>query len=165
MSSKTPTIIRDKKGRIVKPIPQDTNKNGTAGRPCEFCERAEELMKTTEQYLKDCREAKPAKTPFMEELADILDCDADRVSLWARKEKTEGVLEHPEFYGLWLKVKNLKKLRLLQRILGRYNPTGGIFQLKTEFGMVETEKHILGGDMTDPLKIIITEERAIPTDE
>jgi hypothetical protein len=48
-------IIRNEKGQIVKGIAQDTDKNGTAGRPCLFCQNKEELMGKAEAYLERCR--------------------------------------------------------------------------------------------------------------
>lgn len=45
-------IIRDEKGRIVKPIPQDTNKNGTAGRPTVIDEMV--ILKLEEAFSWGC---------------------------------------------------------------------------------------------------------------
>ncbi len=38
------SIIRNQKGQIVVPVPQDTNKNGTAGRPTEYDPKYSDLL-------------------------------------------------------------------------------------------------------------------------
>lgn len=158
-----PQIVRDEKGRIVKPIPQDTNKNGTAGRPCECCKNMEVVLQVTQDYLSEARNARKSNKPFIpyqQDLADRLDIDADTVWAWATKKTNTGDLEHPEFAGLVKSLNNIKELLLLQRTTGRYNPTGAIFQLKTKHGYIETEKRILnGGEDNEPLEIRIVEAK------
>ncbi len=135
----------------------------TAGRPCEYCIRAKEINAIAIKYLTQARDAKKSGKPFipyLQELADLLECDSDRISLWANKTKDDGKLEHPEFYGIVKSLNNLKELLLLKRTTGRFNPTGAIFQLKTKHGYIETEKQILAGDKTaEPIQITIVEEK------
>ena len=45
-------IVRDEKGRIVKPVPQDTNKNGKAGRKTVVDDEA--LLKLEQAFLMGC---------------------------------------------------------------------------------------------------------------
>jgi hypothetical protein len=145
-------IIRDKKGRIVKGIAQDTNKNGTAGRPCEYCKDKDKIQKLTDDYLIECRTAKPAIIPYFEELVDRLDRMPEIVSEWRDAKNKDGSLEHPEFSKSIGKLKNLQKLKLFHRTIGRFNPTGAIFQLKVNHGLVEVSKNIQAGDSDNPVK-------------
>lgn len=160
----------DESGRIIKGIAQDTNKNGTAGRPCEYCKDKEEIQKITEAYFKRCYESKPQQIPFIEELALLLDHDDETITLWAKKKRKdiendneENSLEHPEFSALYRKLKTLQKLFLSKRILGRYNPSGAISLLKWHHGLIETEKQILAGEKNEPLEIVIVEDKTINT--
>lgn len=154
-----PQIIRNEKGQIVKPIPQDTNKNGTAGRPCEFCQRKDEILKITQDYINTGKGDKP-KMVYINELALFIGCDRDKVADWKNKKMRGGNYEHPEFHRLVKELESIQELRLQQRIMGRYNPTGAIFLLKTKHGYIETEKKVHAGDPDEPLEIIITEEKS-----
>ena len=118
-----------------------------------------------DDYIKKHRNfGEKATIPFIEELAMILDRDDETIQLWAEKEK-DGVLEHPELHESIKQLMNIQKLRLKQRTLGRYNPTGAIFQLKANHGMIETEKKIVSGDGNTPLLIELVPERPKPEDE
>jgi hypothetical protein len=159
-----PQIIRDKLGRIVRPIPQDTNKNGTAGRPCGFCKNKDEVMRIAKEYFDTCRNGKTVKIPFLEELALDLDITEETLTLWAKKKSridpNGDSLEHPEFYEIWSKINLLQKLMLSKRILGRFNPQGAISLLKWHHDMIETEKRMLVGDKnSEPLEVRIIEEK------
>lgn len=139
------------------------------GRPCEYCAKAVEIEVKTNKYLNDCRGkngTKPA-IPFLEELADILDVDTETLSNWANKKKEDDSLEHPQFFDTWKKIKNYQKLLLLKRTLGRFNPSGAIFQLKANHGMIETEKTILAGSTNKDEKLVIefVPEKPLPDDE
>ena len=155
----TPQIERDDKGQITKGIAQDTNKNGTAGRPCEYCQDKDAILQKTTSYFELCWQK--MKMPFVEELSLELDKDDDTIVEWAKKKNDDDCFEHPEFSAIIKKLKTLQKLRLMQRILGRYNATGGIYLLKVNYGMIEAEKRILAGESREPLEIIITEEKPL----
>lgn len=141
------------------------------GRPCKFCENKEVILKTTNDYFTKCYTSKPQQIPFLEELALILDVDEDTIKLWAdkmmRTDGQEDRREHPEFFGLWCKLKTTQKLFLSKRILGRYNPTGAISLLKWHHGMMETEKRILAGskEQGEEITIRVVEEKPIVTNE
>lgn len=147
-------LQRDEKGKITKGIAQDTNRNGTAGRPCKYCKRKEELQLKADQYLNLCLEVRNTKPiiPFIEELAIMLDTYDENIVNWSNKKDERDELEHPEFFTTIRKLKNLQKLLLLKRTLGRYNPTGAIHQLKVNYGMIETGKHILTGSMDESVQ-------------
>ena len=147
-------IIRDSKGRIVKGIAQETNKNNTAGRPCEYCKDAERLLKISTDYFVKCKE--PKMIPFIEEWALELDINDSTLVAWADKINAKGELEHPEFNTIYTKLKNLQKLRLKQKALGRFNPHGALTLLRFDHGAMETEKRIIAGDPNAPQKFDIT---------
>lgn len=137
------------------------NVNSAPGRPCEYCTNKDKYQALAEDYLKKSRQKTGEKVaiPFIEELADILDVEDDTLKHWAdRKIPGTDILEHPEFTKVYKRILGVQKLRLLQRTLGRYNPTGAIFQLKANHGLIETEKKVLAGDGNSPLEIVIIEE-------
>ena len=86
----------------------------------------------------------------------------EHMNEWANKKDDEGNLEHPDFAELIKEVKSVQETRLQQRLMGRFNPTGAIFLLKTKHKYIETEKQIHAGDANEPLEIRIVEERSIP---
>lgn len=144
------------------------NKHKNAGRPCQYCENKEKYQSLTEEYLKKSRQKTGEKVaiPFIEELADVLDKDDETITIWANKRikdkegKDTEEFEHPEFAQVIKRILSLQKLRLLQRTLGRFNPTGAIFQLKVNHGLIETEKRVLAGAVNEPLLVeIINEDR------
>lgn len=142
----------------VTTILADEKKPSNAGRPCEFCANKEELLEKTRKYIESGKGERP-KVLFLNELALILDHHRETIMEWANKKTQNDILEHPEFSDMVKSIEEMQELRLQQRILGRYNPTGAIFLLKTKHGYIETEKKILGGDTKDPLEIIITEAK------
>jgi len=142
----------------------DTQKRA-GGRPCEYCKDKDVKQKIAEEYLRQCYHGKPQQIPFIEELAILLDCDDETITLWAKKKikdtenkDIEDSLEHPEFSAIVTKLKMIQKLLLMKRILGRYNPTGAISLLRWHHGMIETQKQILAGEKAEPLEIRIVED-------
>lgn len=125
------------------------------GRPTKY---SEEMLIKANTYLSDCRAGKVI-FPFIEELALILDVDEDTVANWCKAKNEYGEPRFPEFFGAIKKLKTLQKLRLMQRILGRYNPSGGIFLLKALHGMVEEERRIIANKVNEPLVIEIVGEK------
>lgn len=157
---------RNEKGQFV---PGNTASVGseTNGRPCELCSNHETIMKKANAYLERCNKGVGGKAtmPFIEELA--IECGVLDTTIvnWAQKKNEKDEPEHPDFLSAYLYVKMYQKLRLQQRALGRYNPTGALSLLKFNHGMIETEKKILAGDKNEPLQIEIIEEKPIPTNE
>ena len=139
-------IIRDEKGRIIRPIPQKTNKNGIVGRPCKCCESKDEVLRITNEYIKECADDK-SKVPFMEELALKLGTNRESVWEWVKKEE-----DHPEFADAYKVLQTLQSLKLQIRVLGRYNPNGAIYLLKVIHKMIEVSKHIQSGEDDGPIK-------------
>lgn len=156
---------QDKKtGKIVSGGPQDTNKNGTGGRPCGYCSDPK-VQEITNKYIEECSNQAKPKIPYIQELAIRLDTWADILEDWEDKKLDSGELEHPDFYRSCKKIRNMQQFKLLERTLGRFNPTGAIFQLKVNHKYIETEKKLLVGDPDNPLHnkydITITEARGL----
>lgn len=130
------------------------------GRPCLFCQNSEEYLTKSQMYLDRCQKGKDGKQtiPFIEELAFELNTIDENIVNWANKAQDNGELEHPEFFTIYTTVKMLQKLRLKQRSLGRYNPTGALTLLRFDHGAMETSKQIHAGDANEPLQITIIEE-------
>lgn len=139
---------------------------GKVGPKCQYCENKDKIQKLADEYVNKHRirsQGEKATIPFIEELADILDVDDETIDRWAARKLPESEeFEHPEFHQTFGRLKNIQKLRLLQRTLGRYNPTGAIFQLKVNHGAVETEKKIITGDSNAPLLIELVPEKPTP---
>lgn len=157
---------RDEKGQFIQGNQESVGVD--SGRPCKFCENKEKYMQLTKDYFDKCfkaSESGKAIVPYEEELALILKVNPDTLVEWSKKKNDKGELEHPEFSATRLEIKTLQKLLLLKRTLGRFNPTGAIFQLKVNHGAIETEKKIVAGDSNEPLSITIIEEKKLPEDE
>lgn len=134
-----------------------------AGRKCYYCENKEKVQRVVDDYLEKHQTfGEKASIPFIEELAMILKRNASRINDWVIKKDEEGKPEHPDLINSIDRLKNIQKLRLLQRTLGRYNPTGAIFQLKANHGLIETEKKVLTGDSREPLLIELIEAKQLP---
>lgn len=149
-----PVIVSDN----LAPLPQP--KKNLGGRPCEYCKNKDSVEKKVQAFIDRCITTEKGKTimPFLEELCIELDIDEDTMSNWAHKQTPEKELEHPWFFGAYKKLRMIQKLRLQQRTMGRYNPTGAIFLLKANHGFMETEKKYIAGDKDEPLQIEIVEE-------
>lgn len=134
------------------------------GRPCGYCSDLR-IQEVTDKYIQDCNSPTKPKIPYVQELAMILDTWADMLEDWTDKKDDKGELEHPKFNQSIRRLKNIQQLRLLERTLGRFNPTGAIFQLKVNHKYIETEKKLLVGDPDNPLHnkydITITEARGL----
>ena len=160
-----PQIERNEKGQIVKAIAQDTNKNGTAGRPCVYCQDKEAKQKIVEDYIKLHTESVKFTVPWIEELALLLDVDDGTLVNWVNKTDDNDKREHPELLASYSKLKSLQKLRLKQRAIGRFNPHGAFYLLNADHKVVQTDRKIVTGENNEPLKIIFTEERKIESNE
>lgn len=155
---------RNSKGQFVRGNTASEDNEG--GRPCKLCENEEAYMKIVNDFYTKCRKAGEGKVvmPWFEELALDLDCDDETVSIWATKMDGDS-LEHPEFSASYAKIKTLQKLRLQQRLLGRYNPSGAIKLLEWNHNKVSANKQIIAGDSNQPLQVEIIEERRTPNVE
>ena len=155
---------RDEKGQFIKGNTASVGNEG--GRPCDYCRDRERLQKIADDYINKCEGTTDGKAsiPFQEELALKMRKYREILIEWEKKKTPEGVLEHPEFANTIKRIESLQRLRLMQRTLGRYNPTGAIFQLKANHGFMESEKRVIAGDKNEPLQIEIIEEKPKPSD-
>jgi hypothetical protein len=145
---------------MKKKIKKEVNEGG---RPCEFC-KDPTIQSRADKYISECNSEIKPKIPYIQEFAMLVDVDRDTIVDWANKKLENGELEHPMFYRTVKKLMTHQEFRLLQRTLGRFNPTGAIFQLKVNHKYIETEKKILGGDSNEPLEIRIVEDKLLPED-
>lgn len=152
----------------LEPVePQATPKpKHPGGRPCKFCENSEEYLRKAKEYLARATKGEKPRTPFIEELALELNTIDENIVNWANKLKEDGTREHEEFFTIYTTVKMVQKLRLKQRALGRFNPTGALAILRFDHGAVETSKQILGSGQNgdQPLEIRIVEAPNVTKD-
>lgn len=127
------------------------------GRPCEYCKNKEKIDAKVKDYIARATGEKPQMV-YLGEICIMLGIHKETLQDWAHKKNKEGELEHPTFSDLVKNAELIQETRLQQRVLGRYNPTGAIFLLKTKHGYMETDKRVLAGDSNAPVEIIITEE-------
>ena len=144
-------------------VPGNNASLNNSGKPCRLCENMDEYLKIVDEYIKDCQSTTKPKMPFIEEIALKLKAHRETVMEWAKNKE-----DHPEYSNLIYTAQMLQSLRLQQRVLGRYNPTGAISLLKWHHGMIETEKRILAGDKDEPVKLevqIVEEDKKKFEDE
>lgn len=138
----------------IKPEEEVVEKKREANRPCTFCEDRTKIMQKVHLYREYCEgkvDGKP-HIPYLQELCgyDYLDMLTTTLWGWVNNERHEA--EHQELTNTIKKLLERQQLRLLQRTLGVHNPSGAIFQLKANHGMIETEKQILAGQSGEPLE-------------
>lgn len=160
-----PQIERNEKGQITKGVAQDTNKNGTAGAPCTYCQDKEAKQKIVDDYMKSIYESVKFAVPWIEEVALLLDVDDGTLVNWANKKDDNDKREHPELYATYSRLKSLQKLRLKQRAIGRFNPHGALYLLGSDHNVIQASKQILANDKDEPLKIMFVDEKPIPGEQ
>ena len=93
------------------------------------------MLKKAEDYYMECvRDER--KMPYIEELGLKLGVDTDTINNWSRDERLE------KFGTIKRNIKELQRLRLMQRGLESNKPVMSIFLLKANHGFVETNKQI-----------------------
>lgn len=128
--------------------------------PCMFCTNKEKYIQPLQEYMDKLNGDKPF-VPYKEELAIKMGIHSETLLEWGKKAEF-----HPEITEALKTVEDYQKLRLQQRVMGRYNPTGAIFLLKANHKFIETEKQILAGDRSEPVQIEIVEEvKRLPDNE
>ena len=147
LESKAPKIERDKKGKITKGVAQDTNKNGTAGRPTKYDPKyADELLeffsidpnyeKELDHY--DKGEVKwtdykkmANKLPTLIDFAKKIGVHDDTLEDWSKAKNEDNTPKHPEFVRAYARAKELQKWFIIENGLnGLYNPQFAIFVAK-----------------------------------
>ena len=150
---------RNEKGQFVKGntlTPVDK-----VGPKCKFCQDPDFYLKKIALYDLWTRGKLPdgkIHIPFLEELCDTdyLGIHTDTLNEWITDELHKT--EHPELAATIKGLVMRQKQFLLKRTLGANNPSGAIFQLKANHGLMEAEKKIIAGDKHEPLQIEIIEE-------
>ncbi len=105
------------------------------------------MFKRTENYYKECVNDEK-KMPYMEELGLKLGVDTDTINNWSNDERIE------KFGTIKRKIKELQRLRLMQRGLEDNKPVMSIFLLKANHGLIEVDKHI---NQEEKVSIIVSD--------
>jgi len=137
-------IIRDKKGKIISAIAQDTNKNGTAGAPTKYeskyCQELVDFFnipltydKEVKLYDKDGKYTRsiyketPNEFPTYIMFAMKIGVDMDTLSEWKK--------QHPEFSLAYKKAKKIQESNWMRGTMkGQYNSQFAIFIGKNIYG-------------------------------
>lgn len=147
---------RNAKGHFLKGNKESVGMS--PGRPCEYCQNKDAVLKTVYLYQAYCEgelpDHKSLEIPYIEELCLKLKIHTDTLNDWCKGDCTQG--DHSDIVRTIKGIMMMQKLRLLQRTNGN-NPTGAIFQLKANHKMIEIEKKILAGDDKEPLEIHIVD--------
>lgn len=113
------------------------------GQPTKY---NEEVLTQAKNYL--ARIKAKDDIPYLSEFASEIDVDRRTVENWADKQG-----ENSEFFRTLKVIKNYQEFCLEKgALVGKYNPTSAIFQLKVNHGKIETEKKDFNhsfGDLTD----------------
>lgn len=139
-------VIRDKLGHF---LPGNKEGVGVAnGVPCTFCKNEKAIMKQVNAYLAKFTSTAGgrADTPFIEELALLLNIDEDTVNNWATKRKkgTEQ-LEHSAFFGAYKRIWILQKVQLKRIGLKGRAQHFAQFLLSANHGLISSEKKVIAG--------------------
>src|SRR5258708_5245183 len=136
------------------------------GRPTEY---SDFVLKVAKAYLKDCQEIKDGKvkTPYVEELALMLDHDDETLMIWANNHwptdysdlELRGKLKYPDFSATIKKIKVLQKLRLQQRAVQGANAAGSIFLLKANHRFVDRVDFTIKGEKIESPAVIIKQKK------
>ncbi len=102
---------------------------------------------------------KLSAVPYIEELAFELEVDDDTIVEWAKI--------YPDFSATIKRVKQLQKVRLLDKTLDKFSATGAIFQLKVNHAMIETNRtdFTSGGKQIVGFNYLIPEIKASDGDD
>ena len=140
-----PQIVRDAKGRIIKGVAQDTNKNGTAGAPTkykpEYCQKIIEFMQSDGKEIYKPFSVKDEGIVdhhigylprFFEEFATEIGVDVGTVLDWCKR--------HPDFSQAYKVAKDIQLTRFVGGMMsGVYIPSATIFTLKNMFRWTDRE--------------------------
>lgn len=112
------------------------------GRPTKY---KREFIKEADNYLIECKNAR--KIPFLEEFAERLRVSTDSLKRWSEANE--------DFCGAVDRIMDHQRLTL--KTLGIKSPSVIIFLLKSDHGMIETDRIQHEGKGGEPLSIIFTD--------
>lgn len=136
-------------GKMVKGMPQDTNKNGIVGAPTKY---RPEYVQSVYDYLVLMKKT-PKRLIGVEDFAEYLGVDDTTILSWANKKLKDekgnltNKLARPEFFAAIKKLKHMQKNQLVNDgLYGGKDVSSpmAIFLLKANHHMIETQ-HV---DMT-----------------
>ena len=132
----------NKTGQIKKGVAQDTNKNGTAGRPPKYkpgyckallkyfdkkCYREVTGKAFGQPFIKRF----PIDMPLIQDFAIKIGVNNSTLYEWAKVTDEEGNLKYPEFSNALKMANNLQeKILVVNGLHGAYNPAVTILALK-----------------------------------
>jgi len=104
----------------------DTSIDPSIDSLCDYCMHKEKYQTLINDYLSKikARTGEKVDIPFIEEVALLLDVDEDVFLSWLED------VTHTELIASIKKIKLLQKVRLLKRVVGRFNPEGPIYLLE-----------------------------------
>ena len=100
------------------------------GRPTKY---KKEFIVDTDKYFKNC--INKGQMPYIEDIAMLLGVDETTIWRWSEAKS--------DFCNAISKIKLLQKLQL-KRLVAK-SPSGAIFLLKANHGLIEAEKVLHGG--------------------
>lgn len=112
------------------------------GRPTKY---KREFIKEADNYLLECKNVR--KIPFLEEFAERLGVSTDSLKRWSEANE--------DFCGAVDRIMDHQRLTL--KTLGLKSPSVIIFLLKSDHGMIETDRIQHEGKGGEPLSIIFTD--------
>ena len=136
------------------------------GRPSKY---TPVLQKKAEDYFKQCLDGNAFIT--VERLALQLNINDDTVVEWSKlkydddhdDKRLAGKPVYPDFSAIYKKVKTLQKLQLKEQAFGgKGNVAMGIFLLKADHGLIETERREHTGPGGGPIEETITSVTYMP---
>lgn len=142
LDANKPKIIRDARGRILRGIAQDNNKNGLTGAPTKYDPT---MVDRANEYIKNAVSTKK-RLIGVEDFAIQLGVDDTTILNWAnaklKDEKGEltNKRKYPDFFAAIRKIKTLQKYILMNDGLyggKEVSAPMAIFLLKVNHGMVE----------------------------
>lgn len=132
------------------------------GRPTKY---SEDMLVKAKKYFDRCygKIDGRLRMPFIEELALELEVDEDTILAWKNKKNEDGTLTYPEFSATYSRIFLLQKLRLMQSGLSGKSPSFTMFLLSANHGLFSAEKRVLSAENTEPIQIVIVEDKPIHT--
>lgn len=127
----------------MKTLGNEVVKKNKGGRPTKY---NEEMQRKAEAYYQQCLDS--GLIPYIQRLAIELSIDTDTIVNTAKRVTKFSVVVK--------RIKNLQELKLLELTTDKSKGAaiGAMFQLKSRFGYVETERQLHAGANGEPLVLV-----------
>ncbi len=132
----TPTTLKASSQSV---LPRKENKSSNpVGRPTKY---SEEVLIQAENYLQRIKDKEDI--PYLSELASELDITTRTIENWVDEQG-----ENSEFFRTIKRIVDYQEFCLEKgALVGKYNPTSAIFQLKTNHGKIEANELRMKGEI------------------